>query len=100
MLQIRIELPMEAIRSICRRRQISELAVFGAALQDDFTPEDRVEFLVEFEGEVGIDLPDLLDLQDEFATAIGRRVSLMPKAGLQPQIREHAASQALVIFTL
>ncbi len=99
MLQIRIELPMDAVRLICRRYQVCELAVFGAALREDFGADSQVEFLVEFEHGVAIDLVELLSVQDELAAALGRRVTLVPKAGLRPQARDHAVSQAVVVYT-
>jgi len=46
--ELRVELPFEAIAEVCRRLGVSELAVFGSALRNDFRPDSDVDFLVRF----------------------------------------------------
>jgi len=98
MLRTQIQLPMDAIRSICERYRVRELAVFGSVLGDDFRPDSDVDFLVTFQPDARIGLLDLIGMQDELAAAIGRKVDLVPKGGLKPRIRDHVLSQAEVIY--
>lgn len=43
-----IEVPMEQIRAFCDRWQISEFALFGSLLRDDFRPDSDVDVMVQF----------------------------------------------------
>ena len=44
-----IELPQQQIIDFCRRWEITELALFGSVLRDDFDPKSDVDVLVTFE---------------------------------------------------
>ncbi len=49
--ELRIDLPLEAIARVCETYGVSELAVFGSVLRDDFDPaRSDVDFLVRFVG--------------------------------------------------
>ena len=53
--QLRIDLPLEAIARVCQKHGVSELAVFGSVLRDDFDPaRSDVDFLVEFDTSEGL----------------------------------------------
>jgi predicted nucleotidyltransferase len=43
-----IELDKEQIAIFCRRWQITELALLGSVLRDDFSPDSDVDVLVRF----------------------------------------------------
>lgn len=43
-----LEIPDETLADFCKRWQITELAVFGSALREDFRPESDVDFLVTY----------------------------------------------------
>jgi len=38
----------EALRDICRRRQIRELSIFGSAARGEMRPDSHVDLLVEY----------------------------------------------------
>ena len=44
-----IQIPNNKLAEFCQRHHIRKLALFGSALQEDFTPESDVDWLVEFE---------------------------------------------------
>lgn len=46
-----LEIPQDRIADLCRRWKITELALFGSALRDDFRPESDVDVLVTFASE-------------------------------------------------
>ena len=54
MISRNFDFSMEAIRMLCQRYQVRELAVFGSALRDDFTATNDVDLLVEFEPEAQV----------------------------------------------
>ncbi len=45
----RIDIPSDEIAAFCKRWQITELALFGSVLRDDFSPDSDIDVLVEFE---------------------------------------------------
>ena len=44
----RIDIPRRRLGSFCRRWQISELALFGSAVLEDFGPYRDVDLLIRF----------------------------------------------------
>lgn len=92
------QLPMDEIAELCRRFHVSELAIFGSALREDFTPDSDIDLLVTYEPEARISLFKHLDLQDELARVVGREVDLISKRGLKPRIRDSVIGSARVIY--
>jgi predicted nucleotidyltransferase len=86
------------VADFCARHQVSELAVFGSALRSDFDQESDVDILVSFAPGAKISLFDLVDMTDELAKIIGRRVDLVTKQGLKPQIRQSILDSSRVIY--
>jgi predicted nucleotidyltransferase len=74
-----IDLPREEIADFCRRWRITELAIFGSALRDDFRPDSDVDVLVTFEPGVHRDFGHWLDMTRELETLLGRRVDLVER---------------------
>jgi len=48
MAQTQIDLPRDQIVAFCRRWKITELALFGSVLRDDFEPGSDIDFLATF----------------------------------------------------
>jgi predicted nucleotidyltransferase len=94
---VHIALEEEAIAAFCRRRHIQKLALFGSVLRDDFSADSDVDVLVEFEpGHV----PGFafIDMQDELAEMLGRRVDLSTPGFLSPYIRDRVVQTAHVLY--
>ncbi len=86
------------IVGFCRRHQVLELAVFGSALRSDFGPDSDVDLLVTFGPEAKVSLFDLVDMADELAKIVGRRVDIVTKQGLKPRIRQSVLDSSKVIY--
>jgi predicted nucleotidyltransferase len=86
-LPARIPFDDEAVRQLCERYHVCELALFGSALRDDFGPSSDVDVLVEFEPDARVTLFDFVRLRDELAALFGREVDLVEKRGLQNPYR-------------
>jgi predicted nucleotidyltransferase len=71
-----IVLPMEDIAAFCRRWKITELALFGSVLHDDFGPESDIDVLVTFAPEAQ-SVPDRQAMREELESIVGRPVDLM-----------------------
>ncbi|HYN23315.1 MAG TPA: nucleotidyltransferase family protein [Thermoanaerobaculia bacterium] len=83
----RIPLPLDAIESFCRKWRIQELSLFGSVLRDDFRPESDVDVLVTFQPEAHWSLFDFVDLQDELAELLQRKVDIVSTRGLRNPFR-------------
>lgn len=78
-----IELPEDAIAGFCRRWRITELALFGSALRDDFGPESDLDILVSFAPEVDWSLLDHVRMEQELEEILGRRVDLISRRAVE-----------------
>lgn len=96
-----LEIPMKEIEAFCRKWQITELAIFGSALRDDFGPESDVDFLVTFAPDACITLIGLGRAENELAEIIGRRVDLVDRRGVERSsnyIRRNAILSSLMVI--
>lgn len=89
---------MERLAEFSERNRVSELAVFGSALREDFTPDSDVDILITFLPDAEVSLFDLVDMADELSCIVGRRVDLVPKHGLKPQIRQPVLESAHILY--
>jgi len=48
MIQTALPLPEQAIQAFCDRWQITELALFGSILRDDFRPDSGIDNLISY----------------------------------------------------
>jgi uncharacterized protein len=88
----------DVLTEICARHHVRELSIFGSALRQDFGPESDIDLLVEFQPNAKVGFIELGRLEAELVRLFGRRVDLVPKAGLRPILREEVLSTARVIY--
>ena len=67
-------LPLDAIGAFCLRWEVSEFALFGSVLRDDFAPTSDIDVLVQFHNGVRYTLFDLVRMGDELEAVFGRTV--------------------------
>ena len=79
----RIDVPSERIADFCRRWQITDLALFGSVLRDDFGPDSDVDVLAGFGEGARHTLFDLEDMELELKEIFGRKVDLVSRRGLE-----------------
>ena len=78
-----IAIPQEQIREFCQHWQITELALFGSVLRDDFRPDSDVDVLVRFEKESRHTLFDLIRMEEELTRLLGRRADLVERTAVE-----------------
>ena len=96
-MRARINTQREEIAVFCERWQVTELALFGSVLRDDFGPESDVDVLARFEEEARHTLFDLDRMEEELTTVFGRKVDLVSWRGVeqsQNYIRRKAILQS------
>jgi predicted nucleotidyltransferase len=80
---LRIDLDQSALEAYCRRWKIVELAFFGSVLREDFGPDSDVDVLVTFADGAGWSLFDRVEMRDELAELLGRRVDLVSRRAIE-----------------
>ena len=75
------EVDTEKIARFCRRWNVTELALFGSVLREDFGPESDVDVLVTFAPDARVGLITLGKMEIELAGLLGRKVGLVTKGG-------------------
>ncbi len=97
-----VKLPGDKIAAFCRRWHITELALFGSALREDFSPESDLDILVTFEPEADWSLLDHVQMEQELADLLGRTVDLLTKRSVErshnPILRQEILSTAEVLY--
>jgi uncharacterized protein len=78
-----IQIPEEHIIEYCRRWKITEFALFGSVLRDDFRPESDVDVLVSFSDDAHWTLFDHVEMQDELKAMFGRDVDVVSKRAIE-----------------
>ncbi|MDE0404756.1 MAG: nucleotidyltransferase family protein [Nitrospira sp.] len=76
-------MPRDEISAFCKRWQVTELALFGSVLRDDFGPDSDVDVLARFEEEARHTLFDLDCMEEKLTTIFGRKVDLVSWRGIE-----------------
>ena len=79
----RIAIPADGIAAFCERWQVTELALFGSVLRDDFGPDSDIDVLVSFEDSARHTLFDMVRMEEELKTLFGREVDLAERTGIE-----------------
>ena len=79
----RIAIPSDELAAFCERWQVTELALFGSVLRDDFGPDSDIDVLVGFAEEARHSLFDLVDMEQELKAIFGRDVDLVERADVE-----------------
>lgn len=79
----RLTLDRERLAAFCQRWSVTELALFGSVLRDDFRPDSDVDVLVAFAPTARRGLFDLVEMESELAGLFGRRVDLVTRRAVE-----------------
>lgn len=75
-----------------RRRHARSVRVFGSVARGDDSPDSDIDLLVEFEPEAS--LLDLVGLQQDVESLLGRRADIVTVEGVSPLLRDRIAAEA------
>ena len=84
-----LKVPEDAIATFCKKWQITEFALFGSILRDDFRPDSDVDVLVNFVAEAKWSLFDIVRMKEELKTLFGREVDLVERDSLRNPFRRY-----------
>ena len=79
----RLSLSQFEIEAFCQRWQVSEFALFGSVLREDFRPDSDVDVLVELQPTAPKGLSEWIAMQDELEALFKRKVDLVSKTAIQ-----------------
>lgn len=85
----KVNVSQEAIASFCDRWKITEFALFGSILRDDFRPDSDVDVLVSFAPDEKWSLWDIIAMKEELEKLFGREVDLVQKDCLRNPFRRY-----------
>jgi len=81
--KIKVAIPKKRLAEFCQRWMISEMALFGSALRDDFHAKSDVDLLVSFTPNARIGLFDLVRMENELKEIFGRKVDLIERRAIE-----------------
>jgi predicted nucleotidyltransferase len=77
------EIPIEHIQSFCQRHQVTEFALFGSILRDDFQDDSDIDVLISFAENTKRGLTETLQMRDELEAIFNRKVDLIVRSAIE-----------------
>lgn len=76
-------LPAQEIADFCHRWRITELALLGSVLRDDFQPDSGLDFLATFSPDADWGLLDHVRMEQALAAILDRDISLLTRRSVE-----------------
>lgn len=83
----------DTIRLIGQKYGASNIRIFGSVLYAEDRPDSDIDLLVDFDSERS--LFDLIGLKIELEEFLGKKVDVVTKRGLHPEIADHVLREAI-----
>jgi predicted nucleotidyltransferase len=80
---MKLSVPYEQIAAFCRKWNVSEFALFGSVLRDDFRPDSDVDVLLTWAPESRVSVFEYPEMKEELEAIFGRRVDLVSRRGIE-----------------
>ena len=97
-----LEKATEELQAFCQRWKIRELALFGSVLDDSFSADSDLDFLVTFDGDAEWGLLEHVQMEQELAEILSHPVNLITRRAVERSAneirRERILSTALPFF--
>jgi uncharacterized protein len=99
---VKVQLPEAEIERFCQRWKISELALFGSVLREDFRPDSDVDVLVTFSPDARWSLFDMVRMERDLEALLGRPVDLVERKAVESSEnyirRKHILSSLVPVY--
>lgn len=93
------DIPRKKIVQFCQRWNLTELALFGSILREDFNPHSDVDVLISFQPDAAVSSFDMAQMQMELEALFRRRVDVVEKEALtNPYRKKEILSTAQVLY--
>ncbi len=77
-----IDFPRAGVRAFCERWGVTEFALFGSVLRDDFGPDSDIDIMIQFESNSTHGLFGVVRMERELTELFGRPVHLVTREGV------------------
>lgn len=98
MLDRTADLPMDRIRQFCETHHVRRLRLFGSILRSDFKPDSDIDVLVEFEPGTPVTFFDMVNMQTQLESILGRKVDFLTPGFLSEHFRQQTLDEAQTIY--
>ena len=98
MAKLPLPINKKKIGLFCKKYHIAYLALFGSILTSHFAKSSDVDVLIKFQKNHVPTLFDLVDMEVELTSIIGRQVDLKMPNDLSPYFRKEVLSHAKIIY--
>ena len=82
----------------CKKHHVVFLALFGSILTPQFNNSSDIDVLVKFDKKHIPTLLDIVDMESELSSIMGRTVDLRTPNDLSPYFRQEVVSKAKIIY--
>lgn len=76
-------LAKQEVVKFCQKWQVTEFALFGSILRDDFSAASDVDILVTFDSQAKQSLFDLIQIRAELKQLLGRKVDVLTRKSVE-----------------
>jgi len=84
------------LQEICRSNDVEMVGVFGSIARGEASEQSDVDLLVRFSKRKS--LLEMVRLEREVSTALGRKVDLLTESAISPYLREKVRRELQVIY--
>jgi len=71
------------LETLCKKWHLTELALFGSILRDDFRPDSDIDLLASFSPSFHRGLTETLQIRDDFTALFSRKIDLVIKDAIE-----------------
>jgi uncharacterized protein len=82
-MSVHFSIDHDKITEFCQRWKITEFALFGSVLRDDFRSDSDVDILVTFAPDADWSLFDHVDMEEELSAILGRKVDVVSRRAVE-----------------
>lgn len=80
---VQVSIDREKIIDFCRRWKVTEFALFGSVLREDFGPKSDIDVLISFSPDARRSLFELVRMEEELKELLGRDVDLVTRSSVE-----------------
>lgn len=91
-----IAIEKHKLREICKKNDIAFIGMFGSFTRGESTTDSDVDLLVRFSKKKS--LLDVVRIERELSTVLGRKVDLLTEASISPYLKERIKAELEVIY--
>jgi hypothetical protein len=74
-----VDIPVEPLHKFCLHWKVSELAVFGSDIHENYLLENDLDMLISFKDDTHWELFDLVNMESELGVIFNKEIDLVEK---------------------